>query len=204
MQIIEKNNDLSAQEVDLFFHSGYVCIDTETTGLSYINDKLCTIQLFSEEYSIIIKFSEYTYYDNLIKVLLSNNVTKIFHNAVFDVSFLMKNLNMNKFGKVVCTRIASKILNGLEHNNSLKSLLKEYLNIEINKSEQLSDWSRKELSDSQKEYAINDVKYLYSLWNILYERLKKEKLDYLAFACFDFIPYYKMLTDIDIENIFTY
>ena len=54
MQIIEKKNDLSIKEKEYFFEQGYVCVDTETTGLNYLNDKLCTIQLFCEEYSVSI------------------------------------------------------------------------------------------------------------------------------------------------------
>ena len=111
---------------------------------------------------------------------------------------------MDDFGKLVCTKIASKIVNGLEHNNSLKPLLKEYLNIEINKTEQLSDWSRRVLSDSQKEYAINDVKFLYRLWDELYMELVDKGLEEVAVKCFEFVPYYKKITDLGIENIFAY
>ena len=135
MQIIEKTEDLSITEKEFFFKKQYVSIDTETTGLDYLHDKLCTIQLFCENYSIIIKFDTFQTYNNLKEILYCHEITKIFHNAVFDVSFLMKNLNMDSFGKIVCTKIASKIVNGLTHNNSLKPLLKEYLNIDINKSE---------------------------------------------------------------------
>lgn len=202
MQIIEK--DLSKKERDYLFEMGYVCVDTETTGLNYLNDELCTIQLFCEDFSVIIRFSKYQEYNNLKEVLYANQVTKIFHNAVFDVSFLMKNLKMDDFGKLVCTKIASKIANGLEHNNSLKPLLKEYLNIDIDKSEQLSNWSYSALSDSQKEYAINDVKYLYHLWNKLHMDLISKGLEEIAIKCFEFIPYYKKITDFGIENIFAY
>ncbi|MCI9199281.1 MAG: ribonuclease D [Lachnospiraceae bacterium] len=204
MQIIEREEDLSTKEKDYFFEKGYICIDTETTGLNYLNDNLCTIQLFCENYSVIIKFNKYHGYNNLKEVLYSNKIIKIFHNAVFDVSFLMENLDMDYFGRLACTKIASKIVNGLEHNNSLKPLLKEYLSVEISKSEQLSDWSKSVLSDSQKEYAINDVKYLYRLWNQLYMELVNKGLEELAVKCFEFIPYYKKFTDLGIENIFAY
>lgn len=204
MQIIEKDTDLSDKELSLFRENGYVCIDTETTGLNYLSDRLCTIQFFSEDYSLLIRFNEHREYSNLKKLLLSNEILKIFHNAVFDVSFLMKNLDMDSFGKLACTKIASKIVNGMAHNNSLKPLLKEYLGIEINKSEQLSDWSKETLSEDQKKYAIDDVKYLYRLWTALYEELAKEGSDKIALSCFEFVPYYKELTDRGIENIFTY
>ncbi|MCC2826592.1 ribonuclease D [Faecalicatena orotica] len=204
MQIIEKTEDLSITEKEFFFKKQYVCIDTETTGLDYLHDKLCTIQLFCENYSIIIKFDTFQTYNNLKEILYCHEITKIFHNAVFDVSFLMKNLNMDSFGKIVCTKIASKIVNGLTHNNSLKPLLKEYLNIDINKSEQLSDWSKSSLSDDQINYAINDVKFLYYLWNKLHLELINKNLDELADKCFEFVPYYKEITDLGIENIFAY
>lgn len=204
MHVIEKGKDLSIKEKNFFLKMGYVCVDTETTGLNYLEDQLCIIQLFCEDYNIIIQFNKGQEYDNLKEILYSNQVTKIFHNAVFDVSFLMKNLNMDNFGKIVCTKIASKIVNGLGHNNSLKPLLKEYLNVEINKSEQLSDWTKSVLSASQKEYAINDVRFLYPLWNELYMELVDKGLEEIAVKCFEFVPYYKKITDLGIENIFTY
>lgn len=204
MQIIEREKDLLLEEKDFLLEIGYVCIDTETTGLNYLADKLCTIQLFCDDLSMIIRFNKNQKYNNLKEILYSDKVLKIFHNAVFDVSFLMKNLNMDNFGKIACTKIASKLVNGLEHKNSLKLLLKEYLSIEINKSEQLSDWSKDTLSDSQKEYAINDVKYLYYLWNKLYKELANKGLEEVAVKCFAFIPCYKKITDLGIENIFVY
>ena len=204
MQVLVKCDDLSETEMILFTENGYVCVDTETTGLSYINDNLCTIQLFCEDYSVLIKFDKSVDYTNLKQLLMSNEVLKIFHNAVFDVSFLMKNLELDVFGKLVCTKISSKLVNGIHHNNSLKPLLKEYLNVEINKKEQLSDWSKERLTLSQKEYAVNDVKYLRFLWIALYQQLKENNLVEIAFSCFEFVSNYKRLTDRGIENIFSY
>ena len=41
LQIIEKECDISQKEKDFFASAGYVCIDTETTGLDYLRDELC-------------------------------------------------------------------------------------------------------------------------------------------------------------------
>lgn len=60
------------------------------------------------------------------------------------------------------------------------------------------------LSASQKEYAINDVRFLYPLWNELYMELVDKGLEEIAVKCFEFVPYYKKITDLGIENIFTY
>jgi len=197
--------DLDNEELEWFLKNEYVCVDTETTGLDYKNDDLCIIQLYSEGISKLIRFDKKnSEYKNLRKLLESNEVLKIFHNAVFDVSFLMENLNMDRFGKIVCTKITSKLVNGLNHNNSLKPLLKEYLNVEISKDEQLSDWTRIMLSDEQIEYAINDARYLYDLWNRLHLQLVDLGMEELAETCFNFVSSYKKLTDKGINNIFSY
>ena len=143
-------------------------------------------------------------FNNLKKLFLSDQVIKIFHNAVFDVSFLMENLNLNSFGLLVCTKISSKIVNGLAHNNTLKALVSEYLGIQISKEERQSDWTQELLSESQKIYAINDVKYLYPLWNKLRNELIENDKYAVATNCFDFIPTYKVMTDMGIDNIFNY
>lgn len=204
MQIVEKPGDLTEKEREYIQQKKYVCIDTETTGLNYLKDKLCTIQLYCEPLAIIIRFDENNEYSNLKQILYSDTIVKIFHNAVFDVSFLMKNLNMDIFGQLVCTKIASKIINGIEHNNSLQALLWEYLDIKIDKTERLSDWTKKGLSNKQKDYAIGDVRYLYPLWMRLKIELNQKNLDHIAQSCFDFVPWYKQVTDMGIENIFRY
>lgn len=198
------SQDILKETVDFFERVGYVCVDTETTGLNYLENDLCTVQLYAEETGIILQFEKKTHYNNLKEIFVNPNILKIFHNAVFDVSFLMKNLKIESINNIVCTRIASKLVNGLGHNNSLKPLLKEYLNVEISKREQMSDWTQKNLTEEQKEYAMSDVRYLKPLWDKLHFELIENKEDALAFACFSFISNYKKLTDKGIENIFIY
>lgn len=204
MEIKERKYDLSLTERKQILKNKYICIDTETTGLDYKHDKLCTIQLFCEDFATIIHYDNNVSYNNLIYIFESDDIIKVFHNAVFDVCFLMENFHMDFFGKIVCTKIASKIVNGLKYDNTLKNLLEKYLNIEIDKTERMSDWSMKDLTDNQKKYAINDVIYLYDLWQILYEKIKSIDQEDLAYSCFNFIPNYKKTLDLGIENIFKY
>ena len=139
----------------------------------------------------MIKYHSEQRYTNLVELFYAKDILKIFHNAVFDVSFLMKNLRMSHFGELVCTRIASKLVNGIEHNNSLKPLLKEYLEVEIDKKQQTSDWSQEKLNPEQIEYAMNDVIYLNALWNKLQLQLEKKGILELAQECYRLIPKYK-------------
>lgn len=197
-------SDISKEFLEVCTNNGYVCVDTETTGLDYRTAELCTIQLFCDNQAVIIKYESQKDYVYLKELLLSKNIMKVFHNAVFDVSFLMRNLKLDKFGKVVCTKISAKLIRGLEQKNSLKNLLKQYLDVEMDKSQQLSDWTVDKLSEEQKQYAINDVKYLYCLWIELEKQLYEKSIYELAIKCFEFVPNYIKLTDRNIDNIFVY
>lgn len=204
METILKVGDLSLEEFELICSNKTIAVDTETTGLNFIEDKLCTIQINSRNFNTIIRFNSNIEYPNLTKILQNSEIEKIFHNAVFDVSFLMKNLMIENIDNIVCTKISSKIINGIKHNNSLKTLLKEYLDIEISKDLQLSNWEAKKLSNSQLEYAINDVCYLPQLWDELKRQLEKNNLLPMAKKIFDFIPTYVLLKMREIDNIFAY
>lgn len=199
-----RKEDITQEFLQLCEKEGYVCVDTETTGLNYKTDRLCTIQLYCKNTALIIQYNPQEKYKHMKELFLSDDIIKVFHNAVFDVAFLMKNLKLCYFGRLVCTKISAKLLHGLEHKNSLKNLLNEYLEINVDKSQQLSDWTVEALSDNQKQYAINDVKYLYCLWNKMKQQIERENLSELAYKCFEFVPNYVSLTDMNIDNIFVY
>jgi ribonuclease D len=204
MELVMKGkSDLTIEELIGLNNSKYIAIDTETTGLSALKDKLCTIQIYNGYLGYLFNFDSSVNYVNLKKILCNPNIVKVFHNAIFDVNFLVSNLDI-KVDNIVCTKISSKIINGLESDNSLKGLIKKYLKIDINKNQQLSDWGKIDLSKEQIEYAMNDVKYLYNLWLCLEQILIDDKLLDVAYQCFKYIPTYITLHNKGIENIFTY
>lgn len=196
--------DLSTEQYETICQDGCVAIDTETTGLDFKKDNLCTIQLCSQNFMAIILYDVNNTYTNLSLLLSNENIKKIFHNAVFDISFLMKNLKLKKAKNIICTKISSKLVNGLNHNNSLKPLLKEYLDIQISKEYQQSDWSVKQLSQEQVKYAINDVLYLERLWNVFEKKLEETEQIEIAYKIFEFIPTFVLLQIRNIDNIFVY
>ncbi len=93
------------------------------------------------------------------------------HNAVFDLGWLQEH-EIYPEGKVYCTLLASRILtNGLFNiKHGLQHVVKRYLNREISKEEQRSDWSA-QLSTSQIEYAATDVVVLTELYRLVTQRL---------------------------------
>ena len=67
-------------------------------------------------------------------------------------------------------------------------MCKELLEIDLNKSQQLSDWSSNELSENQLKYAAYDVIFLFDLRKKLKQMLVREERDALAKSIFTFLP----------------
>jgi ribonuclease D len=179
-----------------------ISIDTETTGLSSVIDKLCLIQIYAPKKVYIVQYDSETEPYNLIS-LLESNIIKIFHHATFDICFLTKNLNIRHLSNIKCTKIAAKILYGIEKKNSLNFLLNNHLGISLDKRQQLSDWTQN-LTSEQINYAANDVIYLIDLWSVLENKLKEQDLLFHAQKCFDFVPIQAYLINKGIRNIFEY
>ena len=170
-------NDLPKQSLKSF--KGDITIDTETLGLNIKRDRLCLIQLRNESNKklYLIKFDKNispANSKNLKSLLQDKSLTKIFHYARFDMAVLKENLNIN-VRNVFCTKIASKLTRTYSSNHGLKDLVKEILNVELNKTEQTSDWSQKKLTKQQIQYAINDVLYLSDLKKNLESKLLEVK-----------------------------
>ena len=170
-------NDLPLQSLKSF--KGDITIDTETLGLNIKRDRLCLIQLRNESNKkvYLIKFDKDispTNSKNIKSLLEDKSLTKIFHYARFDMAVLKENLNI-KVRNVFCTKIASKLTRTYSSKHGLKDLVKEILNIELDKTEQTSDWSQKKLTKQQIQYAMNDVIYLSDLKKNLEAKLLEAK-----------------------------
>ena len=170
-------NDLPLKSLKSF--KGDITIDTETLGLNIKRDRLCLIQLRNESNKkvYLIKFDKDispANSKNIKSLLEDKSLTKIFHYARFDMAVLKENLNIN-VRNVFCTKIASKLTRTYSSKHGLKDLVKEILNIELDKTEQTSDWSQKNLTKQQIQYAMNDVIYLSDLKKNLEAKLLEAK-----------------------------
>ena len=170
-------NDLPLKSLKSF--KGDITIDTETLGLNIKRDRLCLSQLRNESNKkvYLIKFDKDispANSKNIKSLLEDKSLTKIFHYARFDMAVLKENLNIN-VRNVFCTKIASKLTRTYSSKHGLKDLVKEILNIELDKTEQTSDWSQKNLTKQQIQYAMNDVIYLSDLKKNLEAKLLEAK-----------------------------
>lgn len=152
-------------------------LDCETTGLDPHTAKLRLIQIAIPNQPVIIVDLAAIPASQLqpLKKLLTGGATKILHNGKFDLSFLII-AGFVPSGPYFDTYLASRVLSaGLKKSHDLSALAERFLDIKLDKTEQLSDFSR-ELSESQLEYAARDAAVLLPLRSALQVALKRTKL----------------------------
>ena len=176
-------NDLP-DDLDL---GNLIAVDGEFMGLNVRRDPLCLIQISSGNSDAhIIQFDRKNYNaPNLTKLLADENTTKIFHYGRADMAHIKYYLKTNT-NNILDTKIASKLARSYSDNHSLKTLIKEFVNIDVNKQFQNSDFGG-ELTPAQMKYCANDVIYLHQIHKELNNILKREKRIDLYQDCLKFL-----------------
>ena len=172
-----------------------IAVDGEFMGLNVRRDPLCLIQISSGNSDAhIVQFDRKNYNaPNLIKFLNDEKITKIFHYGRADMAHIKYYLK-TETNNILDTKIASKIARSYSDKHSLKTLIKEFLNIDINKQFQSSDFGG-ELTPAQLKYCANDVIYLHKIHMELEKILERENRIKLYKDCLKFL---KTRVDLDL------
>ena len=172
-----------------------IAIDGEFMGLNVRRDPLCLIQVSSGNSDAhIIQFDRKNYQaPNLVKILSDENITKIFHYGRADMAHIKYYLK-TQTNNILDTKIASKLARSYSDNHSLKTLIKEFINIDISKQFQSSDFGG-ELTPAQLKYCANDVIYLHQIHDELKKILERENRIQLYEDCLKFL---KTRVDLDL------
>ena len=183
MDIKLHKNDLP-DDLDL---GNSIAVDGEFMGLNVRRDPLCLIQIStgkSDAHIVQLDRSNYKA-PNLIKILNDEKITKIFHYARADLAFIKFYLKTDT-QNILDTKIASKLSRSYSDNHSLKTLIKEFINVDVSKQFQSSDFGG-ELSQSQLKYCANDVVYLHKIHEELVKILIREKRFEIYKECLKFL-----------------
>ena len=174
-----------------------IAIDCEFMGLNVNRDPLCIIQISSGNSDAhIIQLNRETYKaPNLIKLLSDTNINKIFHFARADIAHIKYYLKID-VENILDTKIASKLARSYSDNHSLKTLIKEFVGVDISKQFQSSDFGG-ELTSAQLKYCANDVVYLHKIHSELNKILTREKRINLYKNCLKFL---KIRVDLDLAS----
>ena len=164
-----------------------IAVDGEFMGLNVRRDPLCLIQISSGNSDAhIVQFDRENYSaPNLVKILNDEKITKIFHYGRADMAHIKYYLKTDT-KNILDTKIASKLARSYSDNHSLKTLIKEFINIDISKQFQNSDFGG-ELTPAQLKYCANDVLYLHKVHEELEKILIRENRIELYKDCLKFL-----------------
>ena len=164
-----------------------IAVDGEFMGLNIKRDPLCLIQISSGNSDAHIVQLDRSNYKapNLKKILSDEKITKIFHYGRADMAHIKYYLE-TETKNILDTKIASKLARSYSDSHSLKTLIKEFINIDISKQFQSSDFGG-ELTQAQLKYCANDVVYLHEIHNKLNNILVRENRINLYSDCLKFL-----------------
>ncbi len=164
--------------------------DTETTELDPFEGNIRLVQLSNGAETKVIDLKPFAERGDLrtltelapLRELLENpQIEKVAHNAKFDAKWVNHHLGVDVRG-LFDTLLASQLIaaGDQDRRHNLAEVTSFFLGQELDKTEQVSDWSAAELSHSQVEYAARDAATMLPLRDKIWERLKQDELDRAA------------------------
>jgi ribonuclease D len=152
-------------------------VDTEFVSIPFYRPNLEVLQVASPEVmlAIDVKGVMTANLQPLLELLMSKEL--IIHSCQSDMQILLDLATKFQMSrrtpiKVFDTQVAAAYLQ-TKPMVAFKQLLETYFGVSIDKSDTLSDWSRRPFTANQIKYALNDVRHLHALRAHLSQELKE-------------------------------
>ena len=173
-----------------------MAIDFETTSLNYLEMELLGFSLSNGKKSCYVCNTDS---DIWVEELSEIGTTFVMHNSVFDLKCFRKFLHWEP-ENIWCTLVGAKLLDENRFGKSpysLKTLAVDWLGkTDVVKYDEVA---HDPTSKVFAEYAMDDAKNTYELYQYEYPKLEKEGLIYLAEEIE--MPFQKTLADLEINGV---
>lgn len=146
-----------------------LAVDTEADSLHSYFDKVCLIQISGGGEDLLIDPLAPLDLAAFGRILADSGFTKVLHGADYDLRILGRDFGF-EVRNLVDTMVCSQLL-GYEAVG-LAALLKRHFDLDLDKSHQRADWSRRPLEPALREYAATDTRHLIELASILRRELE--------------------------------
>ena len=159
--------------VEQYQHSALLVLDTEFVRTRTYYAKLGLIQAYDGKTLALIDPVAIKDLSPFWQLLTDPNIVKLVHSCSEDLE-VFAHYGECQPSPLFDSQIAASFA-GLGHGLGYAKLVDACLQVEIDKGESRTDWMNRPLSDSQLQYAANDVFYLYKLFRLKNDDFSKRQ-----------------------------
>lgn len=159
-----------------------VALDTEFVREQTYYPRLCLVQVATPGRLACVDFLADMDLKPLFSALLAPGRTWLLHSARQDLE-AMQRLMFRLPSGLIDTQVAAALL-GKTPQIGLQDLVGKELNIRLEKGFTRTDWAARPLPGGALQYALDDVRHLFALWDALRKKLNDlGRLDWLEEDC---------------------
>lgn len=165
------NETLLSELCNKLKNSSWLAVDTEFERVNTYYPELCLIQVSNGIIHAIIDPITIRNLELFYQLLYDESIKKVLHSAHQDLEIFF-NIKNSIPKPLFDTQIAAPLFNyaqGIGYGN----LVKEVLDIELDKGYARTNWKKRPLTDEQLRYAVDDAIYLGKIYEIFSEKIKK-------------------------------
>ncbi|MFW5425803.1 MAG: ribonuclease D [Methylophagaceae bacterium] len=168
VQYIDTEADL-IQFCQQIANSTWITVDTEFLREKTYYPQLCLIQVANDDHIACIDPLAISNLEPLLELIYNPEVTVVFHAARQDLE-LFYLLRDTPPSNVFDTQIAATVL-GYGDQVGYGNLVKQCINVDLDKAHSRTDWTKRPLDPAQITYAADDVRYLRDVYKLLTQQL---------------------------------
>lgn len=152
--------------------SSVLAVDTEFLREKTYYARLCLLQLATDDEVVIVDPFSVKDLSALAALMLDRNITKLFHAGRQDLEIIFRTIGVLP-SPIFDTQIAAALL-GHTQQIGYASLVHAECGVTLKKADSFTDWSHRPLSESQLEYAADDVVFLPQLYRTMSASLREK------------------------------
>jgi ribonuclease D len=150
----------------------FITVDTEFIRDRTYWPRLCLIQIAIDDHAAAIDaLAPEIDLEPVFDLMRDQNILKVFHSPGQDLSVF--HTVMNDVPTPIFDTQTAAMVCGFGEQPAYATLVSMLLGERVDKASQMTDWSRRPLTDRQIEYAISDVTHLIKVYEILRDRLEE-------------------------------
>ena len=164
--------------IDAIKHQSLIAVDTEFIREKTYYPQLCLIQIaYGDDVALIDPLSGIDL-QPLKEILCNADILKLFHSGQQDLEIFYQLLGEPVY-PIFDTQVAAALV-GMTDQVGYGTYIRTLLGLDLEKGNSFSVWAKRPLTQSQLQYAADDVVYLLKSYPVLLSKLKKmDRLSWL-------------------------